>query len=102
MIIEIDNDKVLWSHGTNLIVEESWNRADIEELIKVYENQKHGRWTYDGKHWICTVCKEIAPCDRDGEYVFSPYCHHCGAIMDGWKNVSRCFRYSRVFNSLHH
>lgn len=40
---------------------------------------KYGHWTYDGKHWICTNCKKIAPCDRDGEYIFSPYCHNCGA-----------------------
>ena len=62
---------------------ESFPIGDIEQIIDGSSViPKHGRWTYDGKHWICTVCKKIAPCDRDGEYVFSPYCHHCGARID--------------------
>lgn len=64
-------------------IEELWEKMseafEVGYEQGILDSAEHGHWTYDGKHWICTNCKKIAPCDRDGEYIFSPYCHNCGA-----------------------
>ena len=83
MIIEIDNDKVLWSYGTNLTIDESWNRANTEELIKVYETQKHGKWIKTiGENGVTdAVCCSICGFE-DNRYELFNYCPRCGAKMD--------------------
>lgn len=86
MIIEINDDKVLWSHGTNLTVDESWSRADIEELIWTYESQKHGEWIdckgSNGKGYRkCSECLHTQ--EITGLFNFCP---NCGARMDGTRN----------------
>jgi rubredoxin len=85
MIIEINDDKVLWSHGTNLTVDESWSRADIEELIWTYESQKHGQWVWFPEigAYSCSICHKYSY--RDITESFN-YCPHCGAKMDGARN----------------
>lgn len=44
---------------------------------------RHGKWTpfhaeFAGDIQCCSVC-EIGFADR------TPYCPHCGAVMDGWR-----------------
>lgn len=67
------------------------NKADYVEV-------KHGKWILEygtyGKI-ICSECKNEAPITnkRDGSlqlqtlYVHSPYCHNCGAKMDGRRDT---------------
>ena len=36
---------------------------------------RHGRWIDSSNGWMCSVC------ERDSTYD-TPYCPHCGALMD--------------------
>ena len=50
---------------------------------------RHGRWDIDEFGHYCTVCREYGPeIEGDAEIVDllkygTPYCHNCGAKMDG-------------------
>lgn len=42
------------------------------------QEQKHGKWIYDGSFERCSVCRDRAIMDFK-----TPYCPNCGAKMDG-------------------
>ena len=47
----------------------------------------HGEWIHNTKReydYICSVCRVDAPEDRYlNNAILTPYCPHCGAVMDG-------------------
>lgn len=49
----------------------------------------HGEWIHNPKReydYICSVCRGDAPEDRmRNNAILTPYCPHCGAVMDGGK-----------------
>ena len=56
--------------------------ADVAPVV-------HGEWIHNTKReydYICSVCRVDAPEDRyRNNAILTPYCPHCGAVMDGGK-----------------
>ena len=54
--------------------------ADVAPVV-------HGEWIHNTKReydYICSVCRGDAPEDRyRNNAILTPYCPHCGAVMDG-------------------
>ena len=56
----------------------SWSVPTVEQGIDFIEAD--GVWNEN--ILICSHCGNEPLCDIQGEYVFSSYCPHCGAIME--------------------
>lgn len=55
--------------------------ADVVEV-------KHGKWVSNENGYIhCTECLHPILLDGAEEYVYSPYCPHCGAKMGGKEGI---------------
>ena len=83
---QIDKEK------TNSIIDGFRECIDIvyHEPRVIAEPIRHGHW-FDEEveeaggiytHTRCSVCGEYALCDSVGQIIETPYCPHCGALMD--------------------
>lgn len=59
------------------VAKASWSEPTVEDGIDFIEAD--GVWNEN--ILVCSHCGNEPLCDIQGEYVFSSYCPHCGAIM---------------------
>ena len=66
---EVDESRILWKHKES----DEWKRADIDDLIRAYENRPAER----------TGERTIQNCPKCGKFVLKDWivCPYCGANM---------------------
>lgn len=76
---EVDESRILWKYKES----DEWKRADIDDLIRAYENRPKGEWIdTDSQEFLkveeCSVCGHES-IERGN------FCRYCGADMRGEK-----------------
>ena len=70
---EVDESRILWKHKES----DEWKRADIDDLIRAYEDRPKGEWIEDDEDYSFDY-----KCSRCGRWsVATTYCPNCGAKM---------------------
>ena len=71
---EVDESRILWKHKES----DEWKRADIDDLIRAYENRPAERT----REWT------IQNCPKCGKFTLKDWivCPYCGADMRGDNN----------------
>lgn len=92
MIIQIgtkaDESKILWKHKES----DKWKKADIDDLIKVYEYRPKGEWLITDTYPHNVYCSECYTTFAQAHWgvwedgsLPRNFCPNCGADMRGNK-----------------
>ena len=96
LIAKIDNTGAHVGKFEDITLDTDGNwiiEADVESLSVTdcgdFAPVVHGAWIHNPKReydYICSACRGDAPEDRyRNNAILTPYCPHCGAVMDGGK-----------------
>ena len=75
---EVDESRILWKYKES----DEWERADIDDLIRAYEDRPKGEWicATDGNSFTLYECSR---CGTYHAHNYHNYCPNCGAKMKG-------------------